>query len=145
MENNAIKLIKNYDDFKSNPGGEFYTSFAINLFDKVILEFHGMSTGCGIIQCRGIKKLNNLSDNELAETKEFLINKILEEKYTPRFGMIVATLGPEGRHENYEEYTLKAGFTKITEYNNWYDTSYEKNHIARLYVLKPNLGDKKNI
>ena len=143
MENNAIKIINNITELESAPDGGFYKTFGINFFDKVTLEFHGMSTGCGIMQCRGIKQLYKLDDSELEIVKDHLLNKF-NDGYT-RVGIIIGTLGPEGYYNNSEQHVLKAGFIRLTEYNNWYDTKIENTHIARVYGLKLNFQDKKNV
>lgn len=140
MVNNVINIES--IQLESKASGEFYSSFGIKFFDKVTLEFHGMSTGCGIMQVRNIKNLSILTDEELEVVKDHLINKFNTNYLS--VGIIIGTLGPEGSYGNYESFVLKAGFVKLTEYNNWYDTKTENNHIARVYGLKLNYKDKQN-
>lgn len=119
-----------------------------NNFTKAILKFRSLNTGCGICSMKGNITLSNLTDNELFELREFLLNINIHtyEKnlYKPlQKGLIIATLGIE--HNNDEEYNkrhkeilFKLGFEKLTSYINPNDTkNYEKPHIQACYGLYP--------
>ncbi len=144
MENKSIKFEK-IDGSDVSAGGGHYNPFTIRIKENVSLRFNGMSVGCGIMQCQNVKSLNQLNDEELAQVKDFLKNKLTTlDKYFKSFGIIVATLGPEGKFKDYkEEGLLKAGFEKMCDYSNWYD-DVDGNWIARLYVLRTNCGGKEN-
>lgn len=115
------------------------------------LSFDGIRTGCGIGSMKGNISLEILTDEELEQLREYLLNinihAINHSRYcTFKKGMIIATIGlihDNERRTQQEEILFKLGFQKLSEYINPNETkNYENLHIQACYGLYPYVSEE---
>lgn len=136
MENNATNITIERKDTENKAKTGFYNVIELVVNKKIVLQFFGMGSGCGIVEMKGNNYLCDLTNEEIEGLADFLKNKFAYSEgyksYLP--GLIIAI---HGQTTSSEEQLKALGFTVLSEHSNWQD-GMTGNYMQKLYGLKTN-------